>query len=368
MGNIRIGTQTMLIGLLAMIGFILVGGIYFVSTQKQNAVRDTFMHETAGVSYVNAVKIGFLEERRNEKDFFLRHDMKYAERHAKTAEATLPYFDKLKTIHLEPDEQQLIDEMRDGFNAYIAEFAKVVDMNKRIGLSEKEGLRGELRKAVSEVEGELKKYNAKDLTITMLMMRRHEKDFFLRGDPKYIARQDKRMEEFDAALATADIPEDAKKDIEGKLDMYLAKFKAVAELMVEEVADKKTMSKLYASVEPKMDFLDKKGSEDAAGAAEELQLNTKETMRNMVVSMVVIALVVGILSLLIGRGISGPIAGMTGTMGRLAEGDLEVEIPAQGQSNEIGQMAAAVQVFKENAIRNKQMEAEAEAQKQQAEE
>ena len=53
--------------------------------------------------------------------------------------------------------------------------------------------------------------------------------------------------------------------------------------------------------------------------------------------------------------------------GRLADGDLEAEIPAQGQRNEIGKMADAVQIFKNSAIRVKQMESEQAEAKLQAE-
>ena len=50
------------------------------------------------------------------------------------------------------------------------------------------------------------------------------------------------------------------------------------------------------------------------------------------------------------RKVSSPIQAMTGAMRRLADGDNTVAIPAVGQKDELGQMAGAVQVFKENAI------------------
>ncbi|HER26705.1 MAG TPA: HAMP domain-containing protein, partial [Rhodospirillales bacterium] len=62
------------------------------------------------------------------------------------------------------------------------------------------------------------------------------------------------------------------------------------------------------------------------------------------------------------RSIIGPVNGMIGAMGSLAEGQLETEIPALDKTDEIGQMAQAVQVFKENAIRVKQMNEEAKEQ------
>ncbi|MBB4063088.1 methyl-accepting chemotaxis protein [Gellertiella hungarica] len=50
------------------------------------------------------------------------------------------------------------------------------------------------------------------------------------------------------------------------------------------------------------------------------------------------------------REISGPIQALTGTMTRIANGDLEGSIPYEGRPDEIGQMSAAVAVFRKNAL------------------
>ncbi|NQU55888.1 MAG: HAMP domain-containing protein, partial [Rhodospirillales bacterium] len=90
-------------------------------------------------------------------------------------------------------------------------------------------------------------------------------------------------------------------------------------------------------------------------------------MRNMmlIALLIVIAGVVAI-GLFFSRSITGPISNMTNSMRVLAAGDMDADIPSQDRQDEIGEMAAAVQVFKENAIRVKQMEAEAAEQEKQA--
>jgi methyl-accepting chemotaxis protein len=74
-----------------------------------------------------------------------------------------------------------------------------------------------------------------------------------------------------------------------------------------------------------------------------------------------------VLAWLIGRGIAGPVRAMTAAMGKLAADELDTEVPARERRDEIGAMAGAVQIFKENALRVRQMEAEAEQQKERAE-
>ena len=66
-------------------------------------------------------------------------------------------------------------------------------------------------------------------------------------------------------------------------------------------------------------------------------------------------------------GIVHPIGAMTDVMRRLAGGDLDASIPSASRKDEIGEMAQAVQVFKDNAGRVRAMEADAAAQRAQAE-
>jgi methyl-accepting chemotaxis protein len=63
------------------------------------------------------------------------------------------------------------------------------------------------------------------------------------------------------------------------------------------------------------------------------------------------ALVLGIALVLTARSIVRPLADMRGTMARLADGETEIEIPALGRRDELGAMASALDVFKENAIK-----------------
>jgi len=62
--------------------------------------------------------------------------------------------------------------------------------------------------------------------------------------------------------------------------------------------------------------------------------------------------------LTLSRRVIAPITGMTTAMERLADGDHGITIPSVGSHDEVGTMARAVQVFKENMIRGAQMAAE----------
>jgi methyl-accepting chemotaxis protein len=70
------------------------------------------------------------------------------------------------------------------------------------------------------------------------------------------------------------------------------------------------------------------------------------------------ATVIGIvLALLIARTISRPVNGMTAAMTKLAAGDTGSEIPRRDNTDEIGEMARAVEVFRQQAIENSHLAA-----------
>ncbi|MCJ2135951.1 methyl-accepting chemotaxis protein [Methylobacterium sp. J-026] len=71
-------------------------------------------------------------------------------------------------------------------------------------------------------------------------------------------------------------------------------------------------------------------------------------------------LLVGLGLLAVFRGVLRPIGRMTATMRALADGDATAEVPFRDRRDEIGAMAAAVQVFKDNLLRTRALEAQAE--------
>ena len=62
-----------------------------------------------------------------------------------------------------------------------------------------------------------------------------------------------------------------------------------------------------------------------------------------------------ILSWVIGRAITRPIQGLTDVTGQMAEGDLDVTVPASGQKDELGRMAQAISVFRDHLEENERM-------------
>jgi len=102
---------------------------------------------------------------------------------------------------------------------------------------------------------------------------------------------------------------------------------------------------------------------------DDIQAKLRPVILGLAMATIVIALGAGLAAWLIGRSITRPLGQLGARMQSLAEGELDAEIPGLGRRDEIGKMATTVQVFKENAVRVRDLEqAEAAAQQRAADE
>ncbi|MEO3429394.1 methyl-accepting chemotaxis protein [Pelagibius sp. CAU 1746] len=91
-------------------------------------------------------------------------------------------------------------------------------------------------------------------------------------------------------------------------------------------------------------------------------------MQQGIISVGALVILIGLLGFVTSRLIGKPLAMMTTTMGKLADGDTSVEVPAMDRHDDIGAMARTVETFKTNAIELERSTAAREAEKAKAEE
>jgi methyl-accepting chemotaxis protein len=122
-----------------------------------------------------------------------------------------------------------------------------------------------------------------------------------------------------------------------------------------------TNARIAERLTERLETLVKRQKAATAALAEEAESEVSLAVLELAI-LAAAAVLLGLLAAFgIAKGITAPVGAMTGAMRKLAEGDLSAEIPAKENKDEVGAMAQADQVFKENAIRVKEMEAVAAA-------
>ncbi len=185
-----------------------------------------------------------------------------------------------------------------------------------------------------------------------------------------------------AIVATADAIEKAAQDLVYRVNQPETEAKIKA--LMAQIGDYKAGLKQLVDARDRQQVL--LGQVDAAAAAavaaahglNDAQIAAMEREHRranlLLTGGVGLALVLGVaLALAIGRSITGPLGALAQVMGRLAAGDKSVEIPGRNRRDELRHVAAAVAVFRDNALAIDRMaaerteaEARAEAEKRQA--
>ena len=125
-------------------------------------------------------------------------------------------------------------------------------------------------------------------------------------------------------------------------------------MRAQEISGRKQLSKVRQIVGE----MQKAASGYITEQQAEMEAANTSAMTTLWVGAAFAILCAGALGWLLSNVIARPITNMTSVMGRLAAGDTSVQIPGTGRTDEIGSMAAAVNVFRDTAIAEEKFKAE----------
>jgi methyl-accepting chemotaxis protein len=358
------------VGGLSAIAIVAIGVLLGTALYNQHVVSSEIdnLADYSQMDYrVSQVQAHAQNMRSSKKDLLLTKDLAFVDYYRSEYEKAVS---NLKEVEAKPQSAAIkdeVDSLRNVLDKHKAEFEVLSTDLQEMGLDENSGLQGALRSAVHNVEERLKAANLDALTVKMLMMRRHEKDFMLRGKEKYIGRIDKRREEFAGLLTQSGLAASEQAEINQLLDTYQTAFKQYAEKAKEIEVDLEHLEELYAKVNPLWTVMSEAafaGKQAASTALNVAEASSRKTY--LTVSGIALVLAIG-LGWLIGRSITRPIKNLTETMRDLAGGNIQVDVSFTDRGNEIGSMARAVEVFRTNAVRTHELEGEQQEQAERAE-
>jgi methyl-accepting chemotaxis protein len=344
------------------VGFaLLLVTVFFIGLERmdQGDVRAAG-YEAAGERAM-ILRIAGLEIRRAEKDMLLRRDARYVDLNAQARRKATDTVDGMLLLtEIQPVRAEL-ETVRDGLKRYGEAFDAAWGNMVRAGLDEKSGAQGRLREAVHGVEEAVKAIGDAPLMVSLLTLRRHEKDFLLRGDPQYIERAEKESAVFLSRLSAVVTDDGARRNLQEKTKFYVEKLKEMAQATRESEGAVKRLSDVYAAFGPALEKVD--NFTDAAAVEEKQKMEALDSrIRWMIAALSAGGLgLSGVLALLISRSIIAPLHQVAGIMADLGAGRRGLPIPFTDAGNEIGDMTRALDGFQRGLTEGERLQAEAKA-------
>ena len=216
-----------------------------------------------------------------------------------------------------------------------------------LGLDENKGLQGALRNAIREVEARTGKLGALSVQVSILTLRRHEKDFLARDEVRYVTQLQAELPKLAAALDGAGIPDAERAELDARVIVYRDSFLRLAEGRVRLAKALGELSRAYAEVETQLaaiGVLFTKAADEEKAYGDAL---TGQTRRISLSVTGALALVVSVFAWWIGRQIARPVIAMTTAMEGLAAGRLDTALPQDQRHDELGQMIRTLASFRD---------------------
>ncbi len=317
---------------------------YGVSLRNEGRVEQ---ERISGIqSAISEIEIASLLGRRREKDFILRNDAKYLDKHKGEMVKLEKHINQLDSLVKTGEEKQLVSSVSEATQKYQTAFIELGERKKELGLDEKSGLLGVLRASVHSVEEDLGKVDSDGLMVTMLMMRRHEKDYLARGADKYVKRMADRKSEFESAIKKANIRDNTKDSITKDMNAYHKAFAAMVSGTVAVATQVEVMREAIHSMDPLLTQLEEFSHRSIEENAVFQAGNNNRVNALFYGAMIVLSVVLIGLMIVATRAITRPALALRSAAEDLqsGEGDLTKRIPHFGK-DEIGQSADAINGF-----------------------
>ena len=192
MQSLTINTKLILLSIISVLGFFIMAFLFDYAISDVNALGKA-------QSNVSKIEADMLMLRRNEKDFLARKALKYQDKFVKNVTVLTNDTAKLQQILKEHNlDTTLVTQMTTIINQYQDVFLALVHKQELIGLNPKDGLYGSLRDSVHKIQNNAKKSANIELLSIIYELRKHEKDFMLRRDLKYVEKYKKTIAKLEA--------------------------------------------------------------------------------------------------------------------------------------------------------------------------
>ncbi len=335
--NLSVANRLHLLCGLVVVSCLGIGAAVHANSESQESALDDERDANDMALKAEKLTSATLNLRRLEKDFLLHRDLKSSEEfddYAADMDALI-----YSIANIDPN----IADLRANFESYRDTVDEIVEMYTTIGLTANEGLEGELRNAVHAAETTLSNLESDPLLVKMLMMRRHEKDFIMRGDPKYIDRLDARVEEFSTLLSASDIPAEQRQLIEKNIADYQFDFHIFAKNRLELLETLEEVEHNFSELGASIRGLKMNAERFAMDSIEASERDRERAAWMVFLLIAAISIVATTMTTLISRSIRRPLLNMTADLKAMS--GLSARTDAQG-GNELDAMQQVLVVLK----------------------
>ena len=342
---------------LGMVGMAALTGAYMLGELSMKSAEHNEKVNAGLMKLVDQTSIMALQLRRHEKDFLLSSDAKYAEKYHEAAEHFAALVQAMDASPLSKSITASVRKLEAAVKRQVETFDSIVKLQGELGRGEHIGLNQVLQEQFGNVDHKLAAAGLDQLRGTLLVIARYMREFTEIQDKELVTYIKDVRSDFNLLLKSSHQRPEFVAELGKMMDDYQATIAKWMETMLLLSQRTKELGEIHTAMEPSLDEVTQIAKQGLTAARDTFE-RTRSTTHVIVLATAAIMLIfVSVIGFTVARGISRPLAALTTATTGLAEGNLELDIPATDQQDEMGHLARAVLIFKQNALEKRRLEA-----------
>ncbi len=322
--NIKISVKLFILAAVVILSFVF-SNLLVDRSIRSNIKKLNESQELQDVfDIANNIDRDVLQLRRNEKDFVARHELEYVENMKVLHKSLLENLALVQELNIEGIDKDNLSQITFVLNNYMNNFNSYVNIIKEIGLNEDLGLQSQLRNSIHQIEDKFDDTDNYYILSELLMLRRYEKDYFLRFDQKYVDNFNERIEIISKNSNLDNEDDLLLENYSSSFNLIVNKYKTLEEKRVRFTDEVHKLEPLANTFEDSVEVL-------LNNIKEEVELNSSALSTTIIKINVSIAVVLLAFIIVISFDINKAIKSFIATFRKAAIGDLTVRIDSKGK-------------------------------------
>jgi len=291
-------------------------------------------------------KADLLKLRRHEKDFLARLDVKYIKQFNADQIALTDRINRVKEILRQYSNQHesSFDYALEVLDQYSTQFNVITDQSILIGLTMKDGLRGNINNAANIAEEKILATGDEQLYRMLLNLRRNEKDFIITNKPEHLTYFNNNLDTLQQTLRDKPYSRTEQKGLRRSLIMY--------QMMFEELVKGYTTigltftEGLYGELRKKVHVVENEIDRLELAIVNDINSQQQQEKLTLAISGIVLTLLMALVLLAFSRQITKRLSTVNHMMKDIAEGngDLTVRMNDSGH-DELAELSHSFDKF-----------------------
>ena len=350
LGGSRISTRVGILIFLGLVAAAAMATVLWYADKQASTMMNGWLSNSRVVTVLVRIEDGLAQARQRQNDFQSNQDVSIVESHKMATAELAEDLAVLDSVVGDIDVRREIATVQEGFQQYVTLFEETITAEQELGLTNEDGLRGQISQATEGLRSAVEAAQVNDLDDRITQLGQKVR---LVGVP--LSDQDRGLLEleYDAisnGVETAIAEETTRRAIQGLIDAHRTAALAFINARTVLAADPQRFAQIFDYIDPSLSAI-RAYAQAATEHSPQAFIIQRERLRLEVGGAALAILIVYVLvAVIVLRSVASPLRRVSMAAARLAQGDKVVAVPAQGNNDAVGDLARALDGWMDDLV------------------